>query len=355
MFLFARIAGLLFIAGGIFFAYALLTLPPALEEELDRLPDFDHTAAARRLMAEKKYGEAKVLCRDIIENNLPGSKSAEIIIKMCDEKLCSVRNRLLQAAEAFVTGNPGESVEQAGAAVISDMLMYGDIRDLIVQGYYKVSGRETDPYVAAFAAAGLATEVFDAFDWLPSVFKALRRSGVVSDKLAQGILNIFRRSSGRGAQALRFCRDMKDVYLKGGYLRTKNVFKNLEKADDIGAAARVMRKSPSAAHLISQVAGKNTAEVFRRLAANDPSPSFLRKLLCKGPHGATVFLRAAKSVKKKNMQTAVFRIVRFSKDRAGKWVWLIPLLLTGTGVLLDLKWIFKLKVLCRRRAKNVVF
>ena len=354
MFLFARIAGLLLIAGGIFVAFLLLTLPPTLEEELNRLPDFDHTATARRLMAEKKYGEAKVLCQDIIENDLPGRSVAEKIILSCDEKLYSVRNRLLQAAEAFVTGNPGESVEQAGAAVISDMLMYGDIRDLVVQGYYKVTGRETDPCVAAFAAAGLATEVFDAVDWLPSVFKALRRAGVVSDKLARGILHIFRSAADKTGQALRLCRDMSDIYRKGGFLRTKTVFKNLENADDIAVAARVMRKSPSTAHLVSRAAGKNSAEVFRKLAAGKHSPSFLRKLLCKGPHGVTLLLRAAKSFEKGNAEKAVVRNIRLVKKHLGNFVWLIPVLLAGTGILLDLKWILNLRTLCRRRSKNAV-
>ena len=351
MFLFSRVAGLLLIAGGVFFAWALLILPPALEEELDLLPDFDHTAAARRLMAERKYGEAKVLCQDIIENDLPGRKSAKIIVRMCDEKLRSVKVRLWQTAKAFVSGNPGESVEQAGAAMVSDMLMYGDIRDLVIQGYYKVTGKETDPYVAAFAAAGLATEVFDAVDWLPSVFKALRRAGVVSGKMAEGILDVFRRSAGRSRQTLNFCRDMKDICLKGGFLRTKTVFKNLEKADDIAVVARMMRKSPSKTHLISRAAGRNTAGVFRELASKAPAPSCLRKLLCKGPHGITVFLRLSKSVRKGNFETAVFRSVRLLTDISGKWVWLIPVLLTGTGILLELKWILKLNTFCRKCAR----
>ena len=353
MFLFVRMTGLLLIASGVFFAYYLLTLPPTAEEVLARLPDYDHTASARRLMAEKKYGEAKVLCQDIIDNDLPGRKSAEIIVRMCDEKLHPVQMRLWRSAEAFVTGHPGESVEQAGAAVISDMLMYGDIRDLVMQGYYKVTGKETDPYIAAFAAAGLATEFFDAVDWLPSVFKALRRAGVVSDKMARGILDVFRRSSGKGGRAWNFCLDMKDIYRKGGFLRTKTVFKNLENADDIAAAARVMRKSPSAAHLISRVAGKNTSEVFRTLAAKEPSRSLLHKLLCKGPHGVTVFLRVSKSYVKGDVEKLLVRSVRVSKERFGKWVWLFPFLLIGTGILLDLKWVLKLNAFCFRCIKKL--
>lgn len=341
MFLFLRITGLLLIAAGIYSLFVLLTLPPSAEEVLDRLPDYDFTVEARRLMAQKRFGEAKILCQDIIENDLPGRESAEIIVRMCGEKLKSVKVRLLRAAEAFVTGNPGESVEEAGSAVISDMLMYGDIRDLVMQGYYKVTGKETDPYVAAFAAAGLATELIDAADWLPSLFKALRRSGSISDKMARGILDVLRFNAGRGKRTLQFCTDVKDIYRKGGFLRTKTVFKNLGKADDVADAARVMRKTPSAAHLVSRAAGNHSADVFRKLAADNASPSFLRKLLCKGPNGVTAFLRVSKSVKKGNVTTAFYGMFRVLKNIAGIRVWLIPAVLIGAGLLLDLKYLLK--------------
>ena len=336
MFLSARIAGLLFITAGIFSAYVLLTLSPAMEDVLDRLPDYDHTVAARRLMVEKKYGEARVLCQDIIDNDLPGKKAAEIIAGMCDEKLRSVKERLWRTAEAFVTGNPGESIEQAGAAVVSDMLMYGDIRDLVMQGYYKVTGKETDPWVAFFSAAGLATELLDAVDWLPSFLKALRRAGAVSDKMAKSVIDIFRSCTGRSRRIRHFCCDMTDFY-RSGFFRTKTVFKNLEHADGIAAAARMFRRSPSAAHLISKAAGKNTAAVFGRLSAEKFSPSLLRKLLCKGPDGVTVFLRLSKSAGKGNVERAVYESFRSLKKVSGHYIWLLPPLLTGVGLLLNLK------------------
>ena len=345
MFFSIRIIGLFLIAAGGWMIYILLTAQPTAEELLERLPDYDHTAAARRLMAEKRYGEAKVLCRDIIDNDLPGKKSAGIIIQMCDEKLHSVKIRLLRTAEAFITGNPGESIEQAGAAVVSDMMMYGDIRDLVMQGYFKVAGKETDPYVAAFAAAGLISEFVDAVDWLPSLFKALRRAGAVPDKMARQIIGILRKSAVNSGPAVKLCGNMKDIFTQGGFLRTKNIFKNLDHADDIAAAAKVMRKAPGAAHLVSRSAGKNTAEVFRKLAAEKKSPAFLRKLLCKGPNGVTLFLRASKSVQKGNAETLVSHLL---KSVGAGYRWLVPLGLIGVGILLNLKYILCFKRFFRK-------
>ena len=329
-----RLAGLVLLAGGFWSVFILHNIPPTAEELLDQLPDHDFTASARRLVAEKKYGEAKILCQDIVENDLPGKKSAQIIIGICDEKLDSARNRLYMTAKSFVTGDPGETVEQAGAAIISDMLMYGDIRDLVVQGYNKATGRETDVYVAAFAAAGLASEAFDAVDWLPALFKALRKVGAVPDKMAGSIISVFRRKAVWKGTSLKLCRNMKDIYLRSGFWRTKNIFRHLEHADDIAGICRLVKKSPSAAHLAAQAAGKRTAAVCRKLIAEKRSPAFIRKLLTKGPNGVTIFLRVSRSVKKGNVSVFAEKTLTSLKKEYGKWVWLVPFVLIAAGIVL---------------------
>lgn len=334
---FFRLAGLVLIAGGFWSICTLKNIPPTPEEQLEQLSDYDYTASARRLVAEKKYGEAKALCLDIIENDLPGKKSAAIIVGICDEKLNSAGNRLYMAAKSFVTGDPGESVEQAGAAVISDMLMYGDVRDLAVQGYNKLTGQETDIYVAAFAAAGLASEVFDAADWLPALFKALRKAGAVPDQMARSIIFMFRKTAVWSGESLKFCRNMKDIYLRSGFWRTKSIFRYLEHADEIADVWRFVKKSPSAAHLISRSAGKNTAAVFRKLLAENRSPAFIKKMLSKGPNGITIVLRAGRSMKKGNALKFSEKTLTSLKRECGKLVWLVPFILIAAGIALNWK------------------
>ena len=338
-----RLAGLVLIAGGFWSIFILHNIPPTAEELLDQQPDYDFTASARRLVAEKKYAEAKVLCQDIIENDLPGKKSAQIIIGICDEKLNSAGNRLYMTAKSFVTGDPGETVEQAGAAIISDMLMYGDVRDLIVQGYNKATGRETDICVAAFAAAGLASEVFDAVDWLPALFKALRKAGAVSDKMAKSIIFVFRKTSVWSGASLKLCRDMKDIYLRSGFWRTKNIFRHLTHAEDIAGVCRLVKKSPSAAHLVAQAAGKRTADVFRKLIAEKRSPAFVKKLLTKGPNGVTIVLRVGRSVKKGNASVFSEKTLTSLKKEYGQLVWLVPFVLIAAGIALSWPLLLSLK------------
>ena len=67
-------------------------------------------------------------------------------------------NRAYRAGKGFVVGE-GTSIEELGGAVVSDFLLWGDIRDLAKQGYYKIKGKETDPVVAGLAAVGVLTSV----------------------------------------------------------------------------------------------------------------------------------------------------------------------------------------------------
>ena len=338
--------GILLIIAGAAAGFFLLTAPPvplSLEQQLEQLADHDGTTEARKLLAAKKYGEAKILCQDILENDLPGRRTAQVIIQICDNQLYPVEKRLLRMAKAFVTGHPGESVEEAGSAMLSDMLMYGDIRDLIFQGYYCVSGKETDPYVAAFAAAGLGTEFFDAADWMPALFKALRRAGALSDKLASVIIVSVKNSRKVSGKSGALLRRTGRVFKKSGFIRSKHIFKNLHTADDIVAAAKITEKSASSAHLLSRSAGTKTAEVFKKLSNGKYDQSFIRKLLTKGPHGVTLFLRFSKSVKKGNAEIFAQRFAALLKNVFGWAVWLIPPVLIVLGVLLNLKFFLKLK------------
>jgi hypothetical protein len=337
---------MLLIIAGAAAGFFLLTAPPvplSLEQQLDRLADYDGTAEARKLLAARKYGEAKILCQDILENDLPGRRAARMIIHICNNQLYPVEKRLFRMAEAFATGHPGDSIEEAGSAMLSDMLMYGDIRDLILQGYYRFTGKETDPYIAAFAAAGLATEFFDAADWMPALFKALRRAGALSDKLASVIIVSVKNSRNISGNGVLIFRQVGNVFKYSGFIRSKHIFKYLRHADDVAAAAKITEKSASSAHLLSRSAGSRTAEVFKKLSHGKHDKSLIRKLLTKGPGGVTLFLRFSKSVKKGNFEIFVQRVAALLKNIFGWAVWLIPPVLIGIGVLLNLKFFLKLK------------
>src|SRR5205085_125212 len=73
-------------------------------------------------------------------------------------------------------------------AVAADMLVVGDIRDLLIQSYKFASGGDADPVIAALSAVGLATTLAPEIDWAPALLKAARRAGSIGDKLGEFIV-----------------------------------------------------------------------------------------------------------------------------------------------------------------------
>ncbi|MBR7104184.1 MAG: hypothetical protein IKC65_04515 [Lentisphaeria bacterium] len=328
--LYTRLAGGALILAGVLVLIVLLTaFYGNFERKLSRLPDYDYIPDIRALMKEKKFGEARVLCEDVLAGETPERASVEILRALCDEELGSLRQRLLRAGKAFVTGDPGSSIEEAGAAVAADMVMYGDLRDLFLQGYYKVTGRETDWFIAAAAAAGLASEIVDAVDWAPACLKALRRTAAVSDTLGKSLVkNLKSRKT-----AVPLLKDLKEIYFKGGFLRTKKIVSTLSSAGDLKQAAVVVGHSPRTAHLIARSAGKKAPEVFAGLE-HVRDAAFFKRLFLKGPPAVTLFIRGTKMLKKGTPGYLLEKAASEMLRTCGTGIFLLPLVLTGTGLLL---------------------
>ena len=320
--------GLLLIIAGIASAVVIWDTPPPIT--LDSLPNHDYITEVRKLMEAGRYAEAKVLCEDL------DTPEAKELLRQCDAEIKPIRKRIWRSVKAFASGSPGHSIEEAGAALISDMVMYGDIRDLTLQGYYKVSGKETDPLIAALAGAGLLTEFIDAVDWLPALTKALRRAGAISDSLGKVMLDLLKKSRKAGKlspETKTLFGGIKTIFEKGGFIRTCKITKHARNTADIANAAKLMKASPDATHLIARSAGKNAPEVMEKLAKGRVDPTYLEKLALKGPAGITLVLRGAKAIKKKNVQTLLQALTR----QYGAGMYLLPLALISTGLLMNFR------------------
>ena len=92
---------------------------------LDRLPDHDYIAEINGLMKQKRWGEAKTLCEDVIALDLPCSNKAKELKNQCAKETVKIYNRIYKACKGFITGSPDGSVEELGGSVVSDIVMYG--------------------------------------------------------------------------------------------------------------------------------------------------------------------------------------------------------------------------------------
>lgn len=251
-----------------------------IEQELNALPDHDYIAEIRQLIKDKRYGEAIILCEDVQKAELPCAAEAAALKAGAERENKSIWNRIYKSGRAFITGNPDGSIEEIGGSIASDMLMYGDIRDLVKQGYFKLTKQETDPLIATLAAVGLLTEFVDVADWAPAALKAMKKAGAITRKLADSLLTMCKKiikTRKMDGAAKAFFKNTKNMLDSAGFIRTKNIFKHVEQADDLALLAAKTKGNAAVTHLVSKHAGKESVNVLK-----NASPGFVEKLVRKG-------------------------------------------------------------------------
>ena len=131
----------------------------SLDKQIEAIPDHDYLPEIHELEAEGRLGEAEHLADWVLSGSSITNRDEVVALRTeINRKRTSLWNRSKRAAKGFVVGE-GTSIEELGGAVVSDFLLWGDIRDLAKQGYNKITGKETDPVVAALAAVGVGTSV----------------------------------------------------------------------------------------------------------------------------------------------------------------------------------------------------
>ena len=239
-----------------------------LVRTLSALPDHDVTADIIALQNQGRISEALDWARYVTNNPaLPNQAAANGLVTQLEAEQSSVWHQADRAAKGFVTGS-GSSVEEMGGAIASDMVVYGDCRDLLIQGFYKLTGRETDAVVAALAGVGLLTELVDAVDWAPAVLKAFRKANALSQRFGEWLIAACRRST--KARELdpalkQVFSDLKRLHERLGLARTAAVFKHVDEASDVAALAKYADAHPGEVYRFLVTAGEDGLPLLRRV------------------------------------------------------------------------------------------
>ena len=294
---------------------------------LDRLPDHDYITEISELMNQKRFGEAQTLCEDVIALNLPCAGKAEELKEQSKKESEKIFNRFFKAGKGFITGAPDSSPEELAGCIVSDMFMYGDIRDLTMQGYYKFTKKETDPVIAGLAAAGLLTEFVDVADWAPAVLKAFRKIGAITDEMGKYILKItddILKKQKISSDGKIFFGNLKTLLDKAGFIRSGNIVKHAKNADEIAILAKSAEKSPHATHLVARAADRRACEVIDVVNKHKNSPTLMRKIAQKGAKSVKLITRTGKILHKGHP-------VQMLRQLLGKYFYLLCLILFSSG------------------------
>ncbi len=306
-----------------------------IEDKLDDYPDYDYIADVQTLMEEQKWYEAKVLCEDIIKSELPQAREAELLLITCTKEQQKLGNRIFQTAKGFISGNPNHSIEEIGGSIASDMFLYGDLRDLTVQGYLKLSGQDPDPVIAALATLGVATELVDVIDWAPAGLKALRKLGCISDKMGDAICDMSKqlvKNKIVDITTQTFFQNTKKIFDKAGFVRSKDIFKSLDTPEDVAKMAKHVETAPELTHMISKNNGKNALKMLDEISEQPNSKKLLKKCIQKNlPH--ITWNHVAKTAYKHRIYTLdiLHHIGELTRENFGNYAYLLSFIMFAAG------------------------
>ena len=278
------------------------------EASLERMPDYDYLPEIRELAAAGRLGEAEHLADWVLNGSSVENRDAiSAVREEVHRKRTSLASRIYRAGKGFLVGD-GASVEELGGAVVSDFLLWGDLRDLAIQGYNKARGRETDPVIAGLAAVGVVTSVAAyvpdpaegvevSADASISLLKTFRKTGHLSKKFG-GVLVDGCRESVKAKSLTKGLKEivvgMKGLFDGAGSARAAAVMKHVDDADALKAAAKIAKASPEPLAILVRAHGAKGIDAVRELAKAENGAETLAKAARKGPDGMKVLLKYPK-------------------------------------------------------------
>jgi hypothetical protein len=230
---------------------------------LAELPGFDYVGEIRTLREAGRFDEA-MLVADAGLRATSGEGARAILAEREATAAArdSVARRAGDALAGAITGK-GESLEGLAGAVAADFFVVGDIRDLAIQGYRAAMGQETDEVIVLLSGVGLITTVAPAVDVAPGLLKALRRAGMMSDRLAASLVRALRAAAreagdakaarGPATEALaRGLGDVEDLVKRAGAGPASSLLRHADTLDDAGVMRRFVA-GPSATRGVGAV------------------------------------------------------------------------------------------------------
>ena len=177
---------------------------PARIADLALDKSFNATVATREIDAALGAGDTE-LARSFVELSSERGVVLDPVliarIEAAERDAAAPSSRVAAFARGFVTGKP-EDLSSAAGMVAGDLFVFGDVRDVVREGWHGLNGEAVDPLVLGLAGTGIAiTAGVYATGGLAaparvglSVVKAARRSGRLAEPLLR-ILKVSKREN----------------------------------------------------------------------------------------------------------------------------------------------------------------
>ena len=232
---------------------------------LEALPLYPYCTAAATALQEERYLDAL----ELAEAGGGGAELAEA--RAAWDGLAARFERCVSGAWS----GRGEDAFGIGCAVASDLVVFGDVRDLTREGLAWLRGEEPDEVLMALSAAGIALTFTPQIGAGASLFKAARRAGALGDGFARSLVKLARDRAWRPLSGM--LTDAGRLSLELGPARATRALAYADDADELARLARFVDMAPQPL-LALKWGGKGAV----RLATDD---ALYREALKRGPAG----------------------------------------------------------------------
>jgi hypothetical protein len=172
-----------------------------------------------------------------------------------------LRRTALQFGKGFVTGEISDGAS-LGGTLAGDLLVFGDIRDLVREGHRLATGAEVDPVIMGLAGVGLAVTAasYASFGGATpvraglTVMKDARRAGRIGGELATTIKVAAR--AGKASDLLRMAKDVNRVRGAAGTRAAFDAMKVAQAPADIARVAKLAEKKGMQTRAIVKLLGR---------------------------------------------------------------------------------------------------
>ncbi|MBI1190431.1 MAG: hypothetical protein GC200_07115 [Tepidisphaera sp.] len=290
-------------AGFVVWVLAADTGPRLARLAMRQLPDFDYASEVRALRLEGRFGEAIMVADAALANaTSDGDTSADsdALAQVRAERDLAQQEEQSWVRRAKDVGlgailGKADSLEGLVGAVTADFFVVGDVRDLIIQGTRQAVDGESDPVILTLSAAGVATTVAPEIDWVPSILKAARRAGHMTEGIAQVILKAGR--TGKYEKLGVMCEDVAKVAKRSSPGAAMRLLGVVESPEELARVGRFVEREGSRGAFAMHAAAEESAAFLREAGKSGQdlarADAALAKAAEKGPAGVRLLASRA--------------------------------------------------------------
>lgn len=167
----------------------------------------------------------------------------------CPEQLTTATEKWNELGAVFqrcvdgIWTGRGEDTAGISCATASDLVVFGDVRDLTRQGVAWFRGEETDTLLVALSGAGIVLTFAPQLGAGTSLLKGARRAGAVSETLAKNVAKLVRERAWRPLASL--LTDAGRISTKVGPAKATRMLRYADDADELAAVAKFAESAPS--------------------------------------------------------------------------------------------------------------